>query len=311
MSVLEMYRLLEMVEGTQNGHLLDWLNNQQLEKLIGSVDQFTIGELVPPGPRAATYALNVSGQPRYLLGVIGTPTQFSRIPAMGLILGPGVVLDWLTLYLEGAVRVYATDGAVSGDLELVGALGAFIPSTTTTPAIIPQIMGKCFTEGGVLKIWVKPQLWGLPIDDTDTNAYFTRFVSNVKAQSWTTAMNKGHNLTTFTYLDVPASGTNYAGIDGDQTFTDFVMLEAGSLTSISARSNAAIGAGTLTIKAMINGSPSTLNVVLNSGNQSAITTQLPGVTAIAAGNKVGCQLVSSSLSANLDITILIGVENGG
>jgi hypothetical protein len=103
-------------------------------------------------------------------------------------------------------------------------------------------------------------------------------------------------------------------------FNDIMPIRANSVVGMIVRLSEAFDAGTVTVTVTIDGTPGTLQVVLNSGQTEAWLTQDSGVDSYAVGQPVGMQIQTSGdwsasnpvdLEAWLDVASAVTGEGGG
>jgi len=95
-------------------------------------------------------------------------------------------------------------------------------------------------------------------------------------------------------------------LGGNTTLTEVLMDRAGSLLGVSARLNAAITAGSISIFPTINGTTK-LTATLNTTSQATAVTQDRDTDTFAATGRIGIKLTSSADLSPVTGDIIIGV----
>lgn len=93
--------------------------------------------------------------------------------------------------------------------------------------------------------------------------------------------------------NVAASQTAVAlGVRNRVTFSDVMMVRAGSIIGLNVRLSEAVTAGTLTCTVAVNGTAGTLNVALTAGTNGQAV-QLPGTDTFIAGDTVSIEITTT------------------
>lgn len=201
----------------------------------------------------------------------------------------------------------ADPGGSSGDMFYLGEDGALVDRDSVPDASKAYYLGQQFysTVAGDDQMWVWSQPHFLELDlTTNSDTAENRLVSNFHAYTW--EGNLFRESETFLRKDLPSNTTSDAYLENDSDWPEIVVPEDGSLVAISARVNAAITAGSVTLKAKINGSPTTLNLALSTVGQDGYVTQAKDLESLSAGDRLGLQFETTSdfaPSGSLDLAV--------
>lgn len=116
------------------------------------------------------------------------------------------------------------------------------------------------------------------------------------------------------FQDNAAAGQSSVALSNGMTTRGYCAAVAGSVVSVTVKSNAARSAGTLTIEPTINGTGVGITAVLDATNTTShFTTQDAGLDTFAAGDNIGAIITTDGSWAptTADIDVAVGVAYTG
>lgn len=294
MSILDPYGLMEIEAGTPNWHTIYNNNLAKLNDAIAASSATYVS--IPNTPPISM------GQPCHIVGgsgyLISTDCRYAaQMPAHGIALNAATAGEDCTIRMFGIVSCVDLGISLTQDKDYyIGRLAQLVEASDAYVIAAAggyvQYFGRTFRVSGVVYLFINPTLYALGVDETDTNALKLRMVSNNLAKGWVTKVDYRRASQSFLMKNVPATTTAAVYLINDADFPEFVAPWAGTIVGVSARANAAVSAGTCTVKGTVDGVTKTVNAVLDSTHQSAYGTGSLTTDTFAAGARLGMTFTS-------------------